>query len=73
MKTINVTNDYCQERFEVLCEELEKGERVHIYVDCIGHTRSEWVEDEYVTELKKKYSEKLHKEGSYWTTAYYLK
>ena len=71
-KLINVSNDYYQEKFNVLCEELEKGTMVHIYVDCIGHTRAAWVEDDYVKKLKSKYGEKLKIDNSRWYTQYYL-
>lgn len=73
-KFINVSNCFRTERFNVLCEELEKGEKVHIYVDCIGHTRRAMTEEEYEENLQKKYGERLCKEGKYSSdTAYFLK
>lgn len=74
-KTINVTNCYRRERFITLCEELEKGERVHISVSCFGSTRSAMVEDQYVEELTKKYGDRLCITGRkyFWDSAYFLK
>lgn len=72
-KLINVSNDFRTERFNVLCEELEQGERVQIYVACIGHTRKVWVEEEYAKQLQKKYGERLCIEEGQWETVYFLK
>lgn len=73
-KLVDVANDFYEERFEALCEELENGTHAHIYVDCIGHTRAAWVEAAYVQELKKKYGERLVVDSeSNWYTVYYLK
>ena len=71
-KLINVSNDYYQEKFNVLCEELEKGTMVHIYVDCIGHTRAEWVEADYVQKLKQKYGDRLKIKNDSWKPEYIL-
>lgn len=71
-KFINVKNDYYESSFTTLCEELEKGERVHIYVDCIGHTRAAWVEDDYARKLKAKYGDRLNIDGCSYNKAYYL-
>ena len=73
-KFINVSNCYRTEKFNLLCDELEKGERVHIYIDCIGHTRREMVTEEYEEALQKKYGDRFCKEGKYISdTAYFLK
>lgn len=72
-KLVNVKNDFISERFEALCEELEKGEVVRIYVDCIGHTRKEWVEADYAKALRQKYGDRLQvDESDRWSTHYYL-
>ena len=39
-KTINCGNDFHEERFNEVCEALEQGETVEIYISCIGHTRN---------------------------------
>lgn len=71
--TVNVKNDFYQSSMDELCEKLEAGEKVHIYVDCIGHTRAAWVEEAYVKELEKKYGEdRLKTEGTLWDKVYYL-
>lgn len=72
-KMVNVSNSFYEERFVALCEELEKGVACHIYVDCIGHTRSAWVEDDYVRRLKARYGDRLCTEGSLWDKVYFLK
>lgn len=69
--TINVTNDFCTEKLEELKAALINGEKVHIYVDCIGHTRAEWVEAAYVRELKKEFGDRLENDES-WFTHYWL-
>ena len=56
---LNVGNDYYESSFNELCEELENGKRVQVYVDCIGHTRNNWVQDSYRTKLYAKYGEEL--------------
>lgn len=72
-KCINVSNDFCSERFEVLCGELESGTHCNIYVDCIGHSRANWVEALYAERLKERYGDRLCVSGEFWDKAYYLK
>ena len=58
-KTINVGNYYTEERFQVVKEALEQGNTVRIYVDCIGHSRTEMVESEFREALQGEYKDKL--------------
>lgn len=58
-KTFNVGNYYTDERFQKLKEELEQGHTVRVYVDCIGHTRTEMVESEFREALQKEFKDRL--------------
>ena len=58
-KTINVGNYYTEARLQEVKEALEQGYTVRIYVDCIGHSRTEQVEWEFREELQKEYKDKL--------------
>lgn len=71
--SVNVGNDFYQERMDELVKLLEEGERVWLYVLCIGHTRIEMVKGEYLGKLKEKYGDRL-KEGKEdgWLDCYYL-
>lgn len=59
-KFINCGNDFYQEYFEEVCTELEKGERVHVYIDCIGHTRNNMSQDAYRDALIKHFGDRLN-------------
>lgn len=70
---VNVANDFYPDKFELLKTELCKGNLVHIYVDCIGHTRAGWVEATYVKKLKSFYGDRFTiAEHDGWQTAYCL-
>lgn len=58
-KWINCGNDFYSEHFDKVCEMLEQGERVHVYIDCIGHTRNNMSQTAYKRALEKKYGERL--------------
>ena len=65
---INCHNDFYESSFNEVCAALEQGEAVHIYIDCIGHTRNNWAQDSYKDHLVKKYGDKLkitREEGAY--------
>ena len=59
-KLMNCGNDFYSSRFEKVCEELEKGESVHVYIECIGHTRNNCAQDSYKKALTDKYGERLN-------------
>lgn len=70
---INVTNYFNNTGKERLREALERGDKVMICVDCIGHNRSEMVEAEYVYWLRDIYGGRLHvDEKTAWGAVYYL-
>ena len=56
---VDVGNYFIPTRYENLKQVLENGKLVEIYVNCIGHTRAVWVEQEYAENLKKEYGERL--------------
>ena len=58
-KLVNCGNDFYPQKFEELCKELEAGEHVNVYIDCIGHTRNNWVQEVYKEKLEEKYGDKL--------------
>ena len=63
-KTINCANDFYESRFNEVCEALEQGETVGVYIDCIGHTRNNMAQEVYKEHLQKKYGDKLTIERS---------
>ena len=56
---VNCGNSFYEDKFEKVCEELEKGELVDIYIDCIGHTRNNMTQEVYKKALVTKYGDKL--------------
>lgn len=63
-KLINCGNDFYPRFFTQLCEALENGQIVQVYVDCIGHTRNNNVQEIYNEKLVEKYGDKLVAERS---------
>ena len=59
MKTINGGNYYHEKAFNELCEALEQGEAVEVYIDCIGHARNNNEQEIYKEALIEKYGDKL--------------
>lgn len=73
-KLVNCGNDFYPMFFDNLCSALEKGQTVEVYVDCIGHTRNNWVQEVYKEKLVEKYGAKLLIQrcvGAYSTTYRY--
>lgn len=54
-KVINCGNDFYEQFFDKVCKELEDGLSVKVYVDCIGHTRNNIVQEIYKEKLTEKY------------------
>lgn len=63
-KLINCGNDFYPAFFTKLCEKLEGEHVVGVYVDCIGHTRNNIVQETYKEKLIEKYGDKLVCENS---------
>ncbi len=59
MKTINGGNYFHDKAFNEICETLEQGEAVKVYIDCIGHTRNNDEQENYKEALEKKYGDRL--------------
>lgn len=68
MKTINGGNYFHEKAFNEICEALEQGEAVQVYIDCIGHTRNNNEQEAYKEALQEKYASRLaidKNEGGY--------
>ena len=59
MKVITVSSNYEEQEFIELCEALESGEAVRVYVDSLGHHANNLGQEIYRGELLKKYGGKL--------------
>lgn len=70
-KTIDCGNYYQSKHFGELCEALEQGEAVSVYIDCIGHTRNNYTQEEYRDQLIKKYGDNLIVEQSTGVCSYH--
>lgn len=58
-KFINCGNGFSSEHFDKVCRALERGERVRIGTDAIGHSLHCAIQEEYNAKLKAKYGERL--------------
>ena len=68
MKTINGGNYFHEKAFNEICEALEQGEAVSVYIDVIGHGANNREQEIYKEELIKKYQDRLQvdkSEGAY--------
>lgn len=76
-KLINGANYFNPISFNNACEALEQGHTIEMYIDVIGHTRNNTVQEEYEEALIEKYGDKLiveKKQGSYsYSYSYRLK
>ena len=77
MKTIDCGNYFHQKAFNEVCEVLEKGEGVEVYIDVIGHSRNNYEQEAYKEALENKYGDNLKVEkndGAYsYSYSYRLK
>jgi hypothetical protein len=58
-KMINGQNYFNEKSLNEMIEQLESGATIGIYIDCIGHTRTEYETSVYVEELKKHFGDRL--------------
>ena len=73
-KLVNGKNYFNEESLNKMCEKLEKGETIGIYIDCIGHTRNQMETAAYVRALQDKYVDNLIIDTeSNWYTEYKLR
>ena len=56
---VNCGNSFYEQKFNLVCEELEKGFETSVYIDCIGHTRNNMGQEAYKKALVEKYGDKL--------------
>lgn len=59
MKTINGQNYFNKASFNEMCEALEKGESISVYIDVVGHTRNNYEQEAYREALTEKYKDRL--------------
>lgn len=65
-------NDFYQENFNKICEDLESGSAVWLYCWCSGLTRCEMVKSIYLEKLSERYGERLKKGRHHCFDCYYL-
>ena len=58
-KLVNCGNDFYPHLFDNLCKELEAGESVAVYIDCIGHSMNNRLQEVYREKLIEKYGDRL--------------
>ena len=71
---VNCQNDFYSGCFNEVCVKLETGKTVHVYIDCIGHTRNNLVQEIYREKLMEKYGDRLlvdSSEGGFSFSYYY--
>ena len=56
---VNCGNDFYDNKFKLVCEKLEEGFQVDVYIDCIGHTRNNMTQEAYKKALVEKYGDNL--------------
>lgn len=52
-------NYFYEKYFDKMCELLEQGETIEVYIDCVGHTRNNREQNNYKEALQNKYGDKL--------------
>ena len=77
MQTINGGNYYHEKAFNEICEALEQGQTISVYIDCIGHGTNNREQEVYKEELLNKFGSRLmveRSEGGYsYSYTYKLK
>lgn len=67
-KLINCGNDFYPHLFDTLCKELDEGGGVEVYIDCIGHSMNNRLQEVYREKLIEKYGNRLlytHSDGAH--------
>ena len=59
MKVINGANYFNEKSFNEICEALEKGEAISVYIDVIGHGANNREQEIYKEKLIEKYRDRL--------------
>lgn len=68
MKLVNCQNYFNMKSFKEVCQLLEAGETVEVYIDCIGHSRNNYEQEKYHDAIVGKYEDRVKveiKEGSH--------
>lgn len=77
MAMFNGTNYFNEKSFNQLCERLEAGEELTVYISCIGFTRANIEGHAYRRALEKRYGDRLEMQlvysGNYDEFSYKLK
>ena len=72
-RMINGKNYFNEESLAEMVKQLERGEVISIYIDCIGHTRTAYETSLYVKALQERFGERLIiDDKSSWCTTYKL-
>lgn len=74
--TVNGGVEYEEIHFKEMCEVLEKGDRVTVYIDCVGTGRNNREQDNYRVKLEERYGNTLDTnflEGNSYSYSYILK
>lgn len=73
-KLVNGKNYFNEKSLQEMIAELESGATIGIYIDCIGHTRTDYETSLYVNALQEKFGKRLVIDTtSNWYTEYRLK
>ena len=59
MKTISGRNYYNETDFKTMCVALDAGERIEVYIDCIGHSTNNVEQENYRQAIVAKYGDKV--------------
>lgn len=59
MKLINCKNYFNQDSLNEVCECLEKGEEVKVYINWVGYSLNTYEQENYKDALLKKYGDRL--------------
>ena len=70
MKVIDGKNYFNEQSFNEICEALENGESISVYIDCIGHTRNNNEQEAYKEALTEKFGSRLQAECSKGANSY---
>lgn len=59
---VNGRNYFNQKSFTEMCEVLEAGQVLEVFIDCIGHSRNNYEQENYRKALQQKYYDTLETE-----------
>ena len=58
-RTVNGGNTFYRDRFKEMCEVLECGLKMTVYISCIGHTRNNMTQETYRRALVAHFGDRL--------------